>query len=58
MIIQYSDDPRVLIDANTLSSGWRFVVQVQTIQNFFEPTVFDVQFYCVSAPFPPFVCAR
>ncbi|KAJ7644387.1 fungal-specific transcription factor domain-containing protein [Roridomyces roridus] len=44
---RYSDDPRVLIDGNTLSSGWLFVVQVQTIQNFFEPTVHDVQFYCL-----------
>ncbi|KAJ7758567.1 fungal-specific transcription factor domain-containing protein [Mycena maculata] len=45
---RYSDDPRVLVDGNLLSSGWKFVAQVQTISNYFEPSLYEVQFYCLA----------
>ncbi|KAJ7505470.1 fungal-specific transcription factor domain-containing protein [Mycena galericulata] len=48
---RYSDDPRVLIDGNTLSSGWTFVTQLPIAQPFFEPTIHEAQFYCLMTLF-------
>ncbi|KAJ7647924.1 fungal-specific transcription factor domain-containing protein [Roridomyces roridus] len=48
---RYSDDPRVMIEGNQLSSGWPFVSQVPIVTNVFEPTVYDVQFYCLMTLF-------
>ncbi|KAJ7164611.1 fungal-specific transcription factor domain-containing protein [Mycena crocata] len=49
---RYSDDPRVFVDGrSTLSSGWPFVSQVQTARKLFEPTIYDVQFYCLMTLF-------
>ncbi|KAJ7627372.1 fungal-specific transcription factor domain-containing protein [Roridomyces roridus] len=44
---RYSDDPRVMIDGQAISSGWMFVSQIRMLPNFAEPTVHDVQFYCL-----------
>ncbi|KAJ7486084.1 fungal-specific transcription factor domain-containing protein [Mycena galericulata] len=41
---RYSDDPRVLVDANTHSSGWKFVAQIQIVPRFFDPSIYEVQF--------------
>ncbi|KAJ7729665.1 fungal-specific transcription factor domain-containing protein, partial [Mycena maculata] len=45
---RYSNDPRVLIDGNKLSSGWKFVMQVQIVRSHFEVTIHEVQFYCLA----------
>ncbi|KAJ7505493.1 fungal-specific transcription factor domain-containing protein [Mycena galericulata] len=47
----YSDDPRVFIDGNTLSSGWKFVAQVEIIHKLFDPSIYEVQFYCLMSLF-------
>ncbi|KAJ7459695.1 fungal-specific transcription factor domain-containing protein [Mycena latifolia] len=45
---RYSNDPRVLVDTDaSLSAGWKFVKQVQVVRKLFEPTLYDVQFYCL-----------
>ncbi|KAJ7650992.1 fungal-specific transcription factor domain-containing protein [Roridomyces roridus] len=44
---QYSDDPQVMLDGNTLSSGWPFVSQLQTVLDPSECTVYHLQFYCL-----------
>ncbi|KAJ7782275.1 fungal-specific transcription factor domain-containing protein [Mycena maculata] len=46
---RYSDDPRVMVDGNPLSSGWKFVAQVQVVRTYFKPSIHQVQFYCVSS---------
>ncbi|KAJ6557322.1 fungal-specific transcription factor domain-containing protein [Mycena vulgaris] len=49
---RYSDDPRVFVEGDTtLSSGWKFVKQVQTVRKMFEPTLYEVQFYCLMTLF-------
>ncbi|KAJ7505471.1 fungal-specific transcription factor domain-containing protein [Mycena galericulata] len=48
---RYSDDPRILIDGNTLSSGWKFVAQVEILHKNFDPSVYEVQFYCLMTVF-------
>ncbi|KAJ7671909.1 fungal-specific transcription factor domain-containing protein [Mycena rosella] len=49
---RYSDDPRVFVEGDaSLSAGWKFVKQVQVVRKFFEPTLYDVQFYCLMALF-------
>ncbi|KAJ7729689.1 fungal-specific transcription factor domain-containing protein [Mycena maculata] len=45
---RYSDDHRVLIDGKTsLSSGWKFVAQVQVVRKKLDVTIHDLQFYCL-----------
>ncbi|KAJ7761950.1 fungal-specific transcription factor domain-containing protein [Mycena maculata] len=47
---RYSDDPRVLIDGKTsLSSGWKFVAQVEIVQKCSRPTIYQVQFWVLMA---------
>ncbi|KAJ7505484.1 fungal-specific transcription factor domain-containing protein [Mycena galericulata] len=48
---RYSDDPRVFIDGNTLSSGWKFVAQVEIVHKWFDPSIYEVQFYCLMSLF-------
>ncbi|KAJ7505475.1 fungal-specific transcription factor domain-containing protein [Mycena galericulata] len=43
---RWSNDPRVLVDGkSSLSSGWKFVTQVQVAGKHFDPTIYEVQFY-------------
>ncbi|KAF8208752.1 fungal-specific transcription factor domain-containing protein [Mycena galopus ATCC 62051] len=44
---RYTNDPRVLIDGNPLSAGWKFITQVRTLRRLFEPTIYEVQIYCL-----------
>ncbi|KAJ6587119.1 fungal-specific transcription factor domain-containing protein [Mycena vulgaris] len=48
---RYSDDPRVFVPGSnsTLSSGWIFFNQVQVVRKslFDEPTIYEVQLYCL-----------
>ncbi|KAJ7695986.1 fungal-specific transcription factor domain-containing protein [Mycena rosella] len=44
---RHSDDHRVFIDNSTLSAGWKFVNQVQVFRKNFDPTLYEVQFYCL-----------
>ncbi|KAJ7680543.1 fungal-specific transcription factor domain-containing protein [Mycena polygramma] len=48
---RYSDDPRVFVAGanSTLSSGWKFFNQVQVIRKslFDEPSIYEVQLYCL-----------
>lgn len=45
---QYSNDPRVFVAGDSsLSSGWPFFVQIRILQKMFEPTIHEVQMYCV-----------
>ncbi|KAF7365380.1 Fungal-trans domain-containing protein [Mycena venus] len=44
---RYSSDPRVLIDGNPLSAGWRFQNQVRVLRRLFEPTIHEIQIYCL-----------
>ncbi|KAJ6557304.1 fungal-specific transcription factor domain-containing protein [Mycena vulgaris] len=49
---RYSDDPRVFVEGDAaLSAGWKFVKQVQIVRKVFEPTLYDVQFYCLMVLF-------
>ncbi|KAJ7505376.1 fungal-specific transcription factor domain-containing protein, partial [Mycena galericulata] len=48
---RFSDDPRVLVDTSTLSSGWKFAAQVQILPKFFDPSIYEVQFYCLMTIF-------
>ncbi|ESK85138.1 hypothetical protein Moror_3593 [Moniliophthora roreri MCA 2997] len=52
---RYSDDPRVLLDGvdNWLSCGWKWFDQVQLVRNSLlsPPTLYDLQFYCLSCQF-------
>ncbi|KAF7314179.1 Fungal-trans domain-containing protein [Mycena kentingensis (nom. inval.)] len=42
---RFSDDPRVFIDGQELSSGWKFIRQVPVIRKWFEPNIYEVQMY-------------
>ncbi|KAJ7069946.1 fungal-specific transcription factor domain-containing protein [Mycena amicta] len=43
---RYSDDPRVFVDGrSTLSSGWKFIKQIPVVRKWFEPNLYEVQFY-------------
>ncbi|KAF7297810.1 Zn(2)-C6 fungal-type domain-containing protein [Mycena kentingensis (nom. inval.)] len=43
---RFSNDPRVYADGRSpLSSGWKFVRQIPVARKFFEPTLYEVQFY-------------
>ncbi|KAK7048214.1 Zn(2)-C6 fungal-type domain-containing protein [Favolaschia claudopus] len=44
---RYSSDPRVLIDGNSLSAGWKFINQIRIPRRLFEPTIHEVQIYCL-----------
>ncbi|KAJ7772566.1 fungal-specific transcription factor domain-containing protein [Mycena maculata] len=48
---RYSDDPRVFVPGSnsTLSSGWMFFDQVQIVRKslFDEPSIYEVQLYCL-----------
>ncbi|KAJ7091553.1 fungal-specific transcription factor domain-containing protein [Mycena belliarum] len=45
---RYSDDPRVFVDPDApLSAGWKFIQQVQVVRKLFDPSLYDVQFYCI-----------
>ncbi|KAJ7709658.1 fungal-specific transcription factor domain-containing protein [Mycena rosella] len=49
---RYSDDPRVFVEGDaSLSAGWKFVKQVQVVRKFFDPTLYDVQYYCLMTYF-------
>ncbi|KAJ7647922.1 fungal-specific transcription factor domain-containing protein [Roridomyces roridus] len=48
---RYSDESSVMIDSNTLSSGWKFVAQLRILPNLSEPTAFHAQFYCLMTLF-------
>ncbi|KAJ7782330.1 fungal-specific transcription factor domain-containing protein [Mycena maculata] len=42
---RYSDDPRVYVDGETsLSSGWKFIAQVEIARRSLQPTIDEVQF--------------
>ncbi|KAJ7650987.1 fungal-specific transcription factor domain-containing protein [Roridomyces roridus] len=42
---RHCDDPRVMVNGATLSSGWPFVAQVRILPDLLEPVVYDAQFY-------------
>ncbi|KAJ7211484.1 fungal-specific transcription factor domain-containing protein [Mycena haematopus] len=44
---RYSNDPRVLIDGDPLSAGWKFINQVRILRRLFDPTIYEVQIYCL-----------
>ncbi|KAJ7814434.1 fungal-specific transcription factor domain-containing protein [Mycena olivaceomarginata] len=45
---RYSNDPRVFVDRNvSLSSGWMFASQVRILPKLFQPTIYEVQMYCL-----------
>ncbi|KAJ7707152.1 fungal-specific transcription factor domain-containing protein [Mycena metata] len=45
---RYSHDPRVFVKGDrSLSSGWRFYSQIEIVRRFFEPTLYEVQMYCL-----------
>ncbi|KAJ6557317.1 fungal-specific transcription factor domain-containing protein [Mycena vulgaris] len=49
---RYSNDPRVFVEGDaSFSSGWKFVNQLQVVRKVFEPTLYDVQFYCLMTLF-------
>ncbi|KAJ7650990.1 fungal-specific transcription factor domain-containing protein [Roridomyces roridus] len=48
---RYSDDPRVMIDGNTISSGWPFVSQAQIVPDPSEPSIHHAQFYSLMTLF-------
>lgn len=51
---RYSDDPRVLLDdeASLHSCGWKYFDQVHVVRKSLltPPSIYDLQFYCVSTP--------
>ncbi|KAJ6457355.1 fungal-specific transcription factor domain-containing protein [Mycena sanguinolenta] len=47
---RYSDDPRIFINNDPLlvhSAGWNFAKQVLFPRSLFEPSIYEVQMYCV-----------
>ncbi|KAJ6451945.1 fungal-specific transcription factor domain-containing protein [Mycena sanguinolenta] len=47
---RYSNDPRVFVDGNpslSLSAGWKFASQICIVRKLFEPTIYEVQMYCI-----------
>ncbi|KAJ7855873.1 fungal-specific transcription factor domain-containing protein [Mycena olivaceomarginata] len=45
---RYSNDPRVFVDGDTgFSAGWKFANQIRILRKLFEPTIHEVQMYCV-----------
>ncbi|KAJ7254317.1 fungal-specific transcription factor domain-containing protein, partial [Mycena haematopus] len=47
---RYSNDPRVFVDGNpslSLSAGWNFASQICIVRRLFEPTIYEVQMYCI-----------
>ncbi|KAJ7643593.1 fungal-specific transcription factor domain-containing protein [Roridomyces roridus] len=48
---RHSEDPRVMIDGNTTSSGWPFVLQAQIVPDPSEPSIYHVQFYSLMTLF-------
>ncbi|TFK27934.1 hypothetical protein FA15DRAFT_653244 [Coprinopsis marcescibilis] len=52
---RFSDDPRVLVDGEESfhSAGWKWFEQVQVVRKSFlgPPTLYDVQYYCLSVIF-------
>ncbi|KAJ7801300.1 fungal-specific transcription factor domain-containing protein [Mycena olivaceomarginata] len=44
----YSNDPRVFVDDDRgFSAGWKFANQIRILRKLFEPTIHEVQMYCV-----------
>ncbi|KAJ7043931.1 fungal-specific transcription factor domain-containing protein [Mycena alexandri] len=49
---RYSHDPRVFVKGDrSLSSGWKFANQIEIVRRFFEPTLYEVQMYCLMLMF-------
>ncbi|KAF7347296.1 Zn(2)-C6 fungal-type domain-containing protein [Mycena venus] len=45
---RYSKDPRVFVDGDaSLSAGWSFYNQIWILRKKFEPTIYEVQMYCL-----------
>ncbi|KAJ6512101.1 fungal-specific transcription factor domain-containing protein, partial [Mycena vitilis] len=45
---RYSNDPRVFVEGDaSLSAGWPFARQIRILRRFFEPTIHEVQMYCL-----------
>ncbi|KAF8146461.1 fungal-specific transcription factor domain-containing protein [Mycena galopus ATCC 62051] len=48
---RYSKDSRVLVDDvdsdASLSAGWKFASQIWIVRRLFDPTIYDVQMYCL-----------
>ncbi|KAJ7873877.1 fungal-specific transcription factor domain-containing protein [Mycena olivaceomarginata] len=46
---RYSKDSRVFVDGDVskLSAGWEFVNQIWILPKVFEPTIYEVQMYCL-----------
>ncbi|KAJ7801297.1 fungal-specific transcription factor domain-containing protein [Mycena olivaceomarginata] len=45
---RYSNDPRVFVDDDRgFSAGWKFANQIRILRKLFEPTIHEVQMYCV-----------
>ncbi|KAK7006183.1 fungal-trans domain-containing protein [Favolaschia claudopus] len=45
---RYSNDPRVFVDRDvSLSAGWMFARQIQITPKLFQPTIYEVQMYCL-----------
>ncbi|KAK7048220.1 fungal-trans domain-containing protein [Favolaschia claudopus] len=45
---RFSNDPRVFVDGDRgLSAGWQFAKQIRIVRNYFEPTIHEVQMYCI-----------
>ncbi|KAF7424023.1 hypothetical protein PC9H_009323 [Pleurotus ostreatus] len=51
---RYSNDPRVLLEGNSPhSSGWKWFTQIQMVRKSLlaPPTLYDLQFYCLTVQF-------
>ncbi|KAF9493319.1 hypothetical protein BDN71DRAFT_1570031 [Pleurotus eryngii] len=51
---RYSNDPRVLLEGNSPhSSGWKWFTQIQMVRKSLlsPPTLYDLQFYCLTVHF-------
>ncbi|KAJ6489867.1 fungal-specific transcription factor domain-containing protein [Mycena sanguinolenta] len=45
---RYSNDPRVFVAGDaSLSSGWKFASQIRILRKLFEPSIYEVQMYCL-----------
>ncbi|KAF8205183.1 fungal-specific transcription factor domain-containing protein [Mycena galopus ATCC 62051] len=49
---RYSNDPRVFMpDDTSLSSGWKFANQIRILRSLFDPSIHELQMYCLLSLF-------
>ncbi|KAF7345263.1 Fungal-trans domain-containing protein [Mycena sanguinolenta] len=45
---RYSNDPRVFVAGDaSLSSGWKFASQIRILHKLYEPSIYELQMYCL-----------